>query len=99
MNLMARPLMFLRSLFSARARRVTREIRQLKRMIHMVEATSETEIACQEAYRLLDQYADMVIRGEDPYLVMPQVKHHLAMCADCREEFEVLLRALRISDA
>jgi len=64
-------------------------------MIHMVDATAEIEIACEEAYRLLDQYADMVLRGEDPAALMPRVKHHLEMCMDCREEFEVLLEALR----
>ena len=68
-------------------------------MIAMVAATSETEIACEEAYRLLDQYSDIVARGDDPELVMPQMKEHLEMCMDCREEFELLLRAMRATDA
>ena len=44
MKLMSRSLMFLRSLFSARTRRVAREIGRLKRMINMVGATGEAEI-------------------------------------------------------
>ena len=72
-----------------------KEIDRLKRLIHMVDATAETEIACDKAYRLLDQYADMLMRGEDVAALMPRVKHHLEMCMDCREEVEVLIKALR----
>ena len=96
---MSKSLMLLRSLFSPRTRRVRTEFRRLKRMISMVEASSETEIACEEAYRLLDQYADMVSRGEHSHPAMEQVRQHLDMCMDCREEFESLLRALRATGA
>lgn len=82
-------------MFSRRARRAMKELMRLKGMINMVDATAEEEIACQEAYRLLDEYAEMVLRGEDPEALLPQVKHHLEMCMDCREEFEALLSALR----
>ena len=86
---------FLQLLFRQRSRREIREIERLKRMIRMVDAAAENEIACQEAYRLLDQYADMVLRGDDAAAMMPQLQHHLEMCMDCREEFEALLDALR----
>ena len=82
-------------MFSRRARRAMREAMRLKGMITMVDATAETEIACEEAYRLLDEYTDMVLRGEDPEAILPQVKHHLEMCMDCQEEFEALVAALR----
>jgi hypothetical protein len=72
-----------------------KQVARLKGMIHMVDSTVDIEIACEEAYRLLDEYADMLLRGEDPQVLLPQVKHHLEMCMDCREEFEVLLGALR----
>ena len=71
------------------------EIERMKRMIHMAGATAETEIACEEAYRLLDQYAEMVLRGDDVAEEMPEVKHHLEMCGDCFEELDVLVKALR----
>jgi hypothetical protein len=45
----------------------------------------------------MDQFAEMVMRGEDVAHLMPLVQHHLDMCADCREEFEALLRILRAS--
>lgn len=60
----------------------------------MIAATAEHEIGCDEAYALLDQYAEIVARGEDPAALLPLVKHHLDLCRDCREEFEALLKIL-----
>jgi hypothetical protein len=82
-------------MFSRRARKTMKQVMRLKGMINMVDATADIEIACEEAYRLLDEYADMLLRGEDPGVLLPQVKHHLEMCMDCREELEMLLSALR----
>ena len=88
---------FLKPLFLRRSRRAVEEVERLKRMINMVGSTADIEIACEEAYRLLDEYADMLVRGEDPAALLPQVKHHLEMCMDCREELETLLEALRVT--
>jgi hypothetical protein len=87
--------MIFKLMFSRRARRAMKEMVRLKGMINMVDATADIELACEEAYRLLDEYADMLLRGEDPEILLPQVKHHLEMCMDCREEFDMLLSALR----
>ena len=82
-------------MFSRRARQAMKHMKRLKGMIGMVDATADNEIACGEAYRLLDEYADMLLRGEDPGVLFPQVKHHLEICMDCREELEMLLSALQ----
>ncbi|NOY98277.1 MAG: hypothetical protein GXP40_03595, partial [Chloroflexi bacterium] len=66
----------------------------LHKLAQMVAQTQDVEYSCDEAYRLLDQYAETVTRGEDAERIMPLVKHHLDMCPDCREEFEALLRVL-----
>lgn len=87
--------MLLKLLFLRRTRGAVKEVERLKRMIHMVDSTADIEIACEQAYRLLDEYADMLLRGEDPAALLPQVKHHLEMCMDCREELETLIEALR----
>ena len=78
-------------------RRVVKDVERVRRIVHAIEATAESEIACEEVYRLLDEYADLLVRGEDPARVYPQVEHHLKMCLDCREELEALLEALRVT--
>jgi hypothetical protein len=60
----------------------------------MVRETTEDEIGCDEAYELLDRYAEMKERGEDPAILLPLVHRHIQRCRDCREELEALLRAL-----
>jgi len=61
----------------------------------MLADTAETEIGCDEVYELLDRYAEMVDRGEDPASLLPLVHQHLERCRDCREELEALLRILK----
>lgn len=63
-------------------------------MLNAVQQTEEVEYSCDDVYRLMDQYVEMVKRGEDTAKLMPLVEHHLKMCGDCREEAEALLRML-----
>ena len=64
------------------------------KLMHMVEKSQEVEYSCDDAYQMLDQYAEAVYRGVDAERVLPLVKHHLDICPDCREEFEALLQVL-----
>jgi hypothetical protein len=65
-----------------------------QQMLKAVQQTKEVEYSCDDVYRLMDQYVEMVKRGEDTARLMPLVEHHLKMCGDCREEAEALLRML-----
>lgn len=71
----------------------------LKAMLRKISRTQEIELTCGEVFDLLDQYAEMVANGVDAAEIMPLVQQHLEMCADCREEFEALLRVLQRSPA
>src|SRR4030065_1910704 len=62
---------------------------------HMLAQTEETELSCDDVFRLLDQYAEMEISGEDAANLLPLVKSHLDNCMDCREEFESLVQIIR----
>jgi hypothetical protein len=70
------------------------QVASLQMTMEMVAQTQEQELGCDEAYAFFDTYAERVNRGEDVAALMPLVHHHLAMCPDCREEFDALLRAL-----
>jgi hypothetical protein len=65
-----------------------------KKMLMMIEKTQEKELSCDEVHALLDQYAEMSLRGEDPAELLPLVHYHLDMCPDCKEEYEALARIL-----
>lgn len=67
----------------------------IKNMLRKIGQTQEIELTCGETFDLLDQYAEMVMNGEDVTQLMPLVKLHLDMCPDCRDEFEALLTVLQ----
>ena len=87
------------ALFRRRKHRAAliRGIEEIKTLVRSTAVTREEEIGCDDAYEALDRFAEMVARGEDPSEIMPQVKHHLDICGNCREEFEALLRIIRAS--
>ena len=64
------------------------------KLMRMLQVTQTQEASCDEVYELVDQYTELVTKGEDAAKLMPLIKHHLDMCADCREEFDALLRIL-----
>jgi hypothetical protein len=64
-------------------------------IMRQLEATQPVELTCDEILHLMDACAEAVLRGEDHTLIVPLFEKHLEMCADCREEFEALLRILR----
>jgi hypothetical protein len=68
----------------------------MKNMLEMIAHTQDRELLCNEVHALIDQFAEMKMRGDDPTRWMPLVQQHLDMCPDCREEYEALLEALQI---
>lgn len=71
----------------------------LEKLVRALEQTREVEVTCEEVLAVLDQVAEAVLSGEDVARLMPLIQHHLETCADCREEWEALLRLLRASPA
>lgn len=65
----------------------------------MMAMTHEQELSCDEVHNLIDQFAEMQMRGENPAHLFPLVQRHLDMCPECREEFEALLAALEVGPA
>lgn len=66
----------------------------MTQLMDMLEKTNVEEYSCDEVYDLVDQYAELMAKGEDAAHMMPLIKHHLDMCIDCREEYESLLSIL-----
>ena len=67
----------------------------LKRMARGIMTTRPDEIGCDECFKRVDQFVDMVLDGKDAAAAMPLVQDHLNRCKDCREEYEALLAAVQ----
>lgn len=64
---------------------------QIQKLIRQVVDTQDEELSCDEMMRVLTEYADKLGRREvievaDDDLVL----HHLHMCPECSEEFEMI---------
>ncbi len=64
-------------------------------VVEEIAGVREYEIGCEECYEQVDLFVDLVHSGFDAAQLMPLVQQHLELCDECREEFEVLLEALR----
>ncbi len=66
----------------------------LKGLITSLEKTKPIELDCEDIFARLDEYVDAVLRGDDINTMMPDMKHHLEMCRDCFQEYEILVSAI-----
>ena len=67
----------------------------LEKLLQFIGYTQEIEVSCDEVDQILDQFAELVQRGDDVKEIMPLVKNHVDLCPECREEFEALIRILQ----
>ena len=67
---------------------------QTRELLRWVGRTKDQEIGCEECYRRVAEFADSAL-GDLPMTErLEAVRHHLSVCAECREEFEALERAM-----
>jgi hypothetical protein len=66
----------------------------IRKMMKSVKSTRDQELACGHCYDELDHFIDIKLSGKNAEEAMPLVVEHLERCAACREEYEVLLKAL-----
>ena len=57
--------------------------------------TDPRDVGCDEAWRLIHVYAELVAVGDDPETRFPGVTVHLSACGPCAEDFQGLLFQLR----
>ena len=70
-------------------------IEELRLMVQAIFTTSEDEIDCEDCFQELDAFAEKELAGKDVASALPLLEDHLNRCRDCREEYELLLKALK----
>jgi hypothetical protein len=68
-------------------------------LIRQVRLTEEDEIDCERCLALVAEFAERVLAGRSIPAGQEAVAQHLSICAECCEEYEALLRALKAMDA
>jgi len=67
----------------------------IQKMILSVKSTRDQELDCGHCHEELDRFIELKLRGKNAAEAMPLVQEHLDRCPPCREEYEVLLEALK----
>ena len=67
----------------------------IRKMMSSVKSTRDQELTCGHCYDELDQFIEMKLEGKNAVEAMPLVQEHLDRCEGCREEYVVLLEALK----
>lgn len=62
--------------------------------LRVLEKAEKEEISCNELYDKLDEYVEREVNQKDAAQLMPLVRDHLDLCAECCEEYEALLDVL-----
>ncbi len=67
-------------------------------LMHLVGLTKDDEINCEECLAQVAEFAERELAGKPIPEALNCVQHHLAICAECHEEYEALRQALRKID-
>lgn len=70
----------------------------LKKLIQQILAEESGELGCQDCCDLMDKFAEIKLAGHIPAVEMPMVQEHLNHCDGCREQFDMLVDALKSLD-
>lgn len=66
-------------------------------LMRSLQKKHEGECDCNDVYALVDEYAEIQIKGEDAAKLMPLIREHMDTCRDCNEQYEALLAVLEKS--
>lgn len=67
----------------------------IRKMMNSVKTTRDEELTCGHCHDELDRFIDLNLAGKNAQEAMPLVREHLDRCAGCRDEYEVLLEAIK----
>jgi hypothetical protein len=67
-------------------------------LLRLIGLTRDDEIDCERCLARVAEFAEQELAGRSIPAGLEAVAHHLSICAECREEFEVLVQALKAMD-
>jgi predicted anti-sigma-YlaC factor YlaD len=71
---------------------------ELEGLMRLIGLTNDSEINCEQCLALVSEFAEHSLAGKSIPDGLKAVEHHLAICSECREEYEALQRALQDMD-
>lgn len=72
--------------------------KEIEGLMRLVGLTKDVEINCEQCLALVAEFAERELAGKSIPEGLKAVEDHLTICAECREEYETLGRALKDMD-
>ena len=72
---------------------------EIAELLRLIGLTRDEEIDCERCLALVAEFAERELAGRSVPAGLEAVAHHLSICAECCEEYEALLQALKAMDA
>jgi len=73
--------------------RLTRE--QVGGIVKMLGLTTDREFNCAECLQHVSEFAEFQLATKPVGDVIAKVEQHLALCPECREEYQALMKILK----
>jgi hypothetical protein len=64
------------------------------KFLRVLEKARAEDLSCDDLYARLDEFVETQIKSKDADKIMPLIREHLDICADCCEQYEALLTVL-----
>jgi uncharacterized protein with PIN domain len=68
---------------------------QVGGIVRMLGLTTDREFNCAECLQHVSEFAECQLANQPVNEVISKVEQHLALCPECREEYEALLKILQ----
>ena len=67
---------------------------EISQLLTLIGQTEEYELNCEQCLALVAEFAETALSGKTVPAGLQAVEQHLAVCGECREEYEALRRTL-----
>jgi hypothetical protein len=71
---------------------------EIAELLRLIGHTRDEEIDCERCLAPVAEFAERELAGRSVSAGLEAVAHHLSICAECCEDYEALLQALKAMD-
>ena len=68
--------------------------KEIDALLRLVGLTEKEEIDCESCLAVVAEFAEQRLSGKSISAGLKAIEQHLSVCAECREEYEALLKTL-----
>lgn len=67
---------------------------EIAQLVKLIGQTEDYELNCEQCLALVAEFAESQLSGKSVPAGLQAVEQHLAICSECREEYEALRQTL-----